>query len=219
VGGGKYIMFVVCGRGKRTTVRRGQRGNWHGHGGGGFCAEVGPLWRSAFRAEGRANPETLGGKPATAFVASDQLKDQVRSELSSQVSSGKVGGKTLNALISGTTPSPQALGEGPSSFVCNLASDCVAVTQSGSGIGLHATAGANLAVFGETASTTGRGVYGLATATTGATIGVWGGSYSTSGVGVSGGRRRRREPPRGCTGCRLVRAGLACTATRRRRRG
>ena len=57
--------------------------------------------------------ETLGGKSATAFVASDQLKDQVRSELSSQVSSGKVGGKTLNALISGTTPSPQALGEGP----------------------------------------------------------------------------------------------------------
>jgi hypothetical protein len=162
----------------------------------------------------------LGGKPATAFVASDQLKDQVRSELSSQVSSMKVGGKTLNALISGATPSPQALGEGQSSFVCNLASDCVAVTQSGSRIGLHATAGANLAVFGETASTTGRGVYGLATATTGATIGVWGGSSSTSGVGVSG----RAPATTGTTkamygGCRLVRAGLACTATRRRCRG
>jgi len=65
-----------------------------------------------------------GGKSATAFVASDQLKEQVRSELSSQVSSGKVGGKTLNALISGTsTPVPQALSEGPSSFACNLASD------------------------------------------------------------------------------------------------
>ena len=132
----------------------------------------------------------------------------------------KVGGKTLNALISGATPSPQALGEGQSSFVCNLASDCVAVTQSGSGIGLHATAGANLAVFGETASTTGRGVYGLATATTGATIGVWGGSSSTSGVGVSG----RAPATTGTTkamygGCRLVRAGLACTATRRRCRG
>jgi hypothetical protein len=131
--------------------------------------------------------ETVGGKPATAFVASDQLQDQVRSELSSQVSSGKVGGKTLTALISGTSmPVPQALSEGPSSFVCNLASDCVAVTQSGSGVGLHVTAPTGSSVLGELSGTSGAAVFGRATAGTGAAIGVWGDSASAGGVGVLG---------------------------------
>ncbi|MGH9580692.1 MAG: tail fiber domain-containing protein, partial [Terriglobales bacterium] len=75
--------------------------------------------------------ETLAGKPATAFVASDQLKDQVRSEVKTQVTQT---GSATRTLV-GTAPSPQSLGEGQSSFLCNLAADCVAVTQSGTGVG------------------------------------------------------------------------------------
>ena len=128
--------------------------------------------------------ETLAGKPATAFVASEQLKQQVQSEVKAQAAQSGTA-KGTRTLI-GTAPSPQALGEGQASFACNLSADCVAVTQSGTGVALHATAGSNVAIFGETASTSGRGLYGLATAATGGTIGVWGSSYSTSGIGMSG---------------------------------
>jgi len=143
--------------------------------------------------------ETVGGKPATAFVASEQLKDQVRSELSSQVSSGKLGGRTLNALIGTTTPSPQALGEGQSSFACGTTTPCVTVSQTSTGSGIQAaaktlglygvatqTTGTTYGVRGQTPSTTGRGVLGYATATSGGTLGVYGLVPSTSGVGLYG---------------------------------
>jgi hypothetical protein len=157
-----------------------------------------------------ADADTLGGKPATAFVASDQLKDQVRSELSSQVSSGKLGGRTLNALIGTTTPSPQAalttptsaapaITSGQSSFACGTTTPCVTVSQSSTGSGIQTaaktlglyglatqTTGTTYGVRGQTASTTGRGILGYATATTGGTIGVYGLVPSTSGIGVLG---------------------------------
>ncbi|MGH6630478.1 MAG: hypothetical protein ACREB3_12165, partial [Burkholderiales bacterium] len=150
--------------------------------------------------------ETLAGKPATAFVASDQLKDQVRSEVKSQAAqSGTV--QSTRTLI-GTAPSPQAMGEGQSSFICNLAADCVAVTQSGAGVGLHATTSSNLAIFGESSSSAGRGVYGLATAGTGNTIGLWGGAYSTNGVGVFGRARAATGATTGVLGVSLSTSGV-----------
>jgi hypothetical protein len=158
-----------------------------------------------------ADADTLGGKPVTAFVATDQLKDQVRSELSSQVSSGKLGGRTFNALIGTTTPSPQAAltsptsaapaitTSGQSSFACSTTTPCVTVSQSSTGIGTQSaaktlglyglatqTTGTTYGVRGQTASTTGRGILGYATATTGGTIGVYGLVPSTSGIGVLG---------------------------------
>ncbi|GIV09307.1 MAG: hypothetical protein KatS3mg019_1398 [Fimbriimonadales bacterium] len=49
-----------------------------------------------------------------------------------------------------------------------------------------ATSGVTSGVFGESASTSGRGVYGLVNATSGFTSGVYGESQSTSGTGVLG---------------------------------
>jgi hypothetical protein len=62
------------------------------------------------------------------------------------------------------------------------------VSTSGTGVyGVAtATSGITSGVYGESASPSGRGVYGAATATSGATYGVYGSSDSTSGRGVFG---------------------------------
>jgi hypothetical protein len=49
-----------------------------------------------------------------------------------------------------------------------------------------ATSGTTYGVRGESASTSGTGVYGRATATTGSPVGVWGNSQSPTGIGVLG---------------------------------
>jgi len=59
------------------------------------------------------------------------------------------------------------------------------LTLSGGGIGLNAS-GTTYGVYGQIASTAGRGVFGSATATSGYTYGVFGESRSTSGTGVYG---------------------------------
>ena len=51
---------------------------------------------------------------------------------------------------------------------------------------MNATTGPNNGVLGQTNSTAGRGVYGLATTTTGQTYGVFGQSNSSTGTGVAG---------------------------------
>jgi hypothetical protein len=59
------------------------------------------------------------------------------------------------------------------------------LSLSGGSIGLDAT-GTTYGVYGKSDSTSGRGVYGLATAMSGYTYGVYGKSNSTSGTGVYG---------------------------------
>jgi hypothetical protein len=170
-----------------------------------------------------ADADTLGGKPATAFVVTDQLKDQVRTELSSQESSGKLGGKTFSTLVGTTSATPQAaltsptsgaaITSGQSSFACTTTTPCVTVSQSSTGFGIQSsaktlalyglatqTAGTAYGVQGRTASTGGRGVFGYATATTGGTIGVYGLALSTSGIGVFGDATAAAGATRGVIG-------------------
>lgn len=177
-----------------------------------------------------ADADTLGGKPATAFVASDQLKDQVRDEVKTQVIQS---GDATRTLI-GAAPAPQAIGEGKSSFVCNVTTDCVTVTQSGAGVGLHATTPTGTSVLGELSGPTGAAVYGRATAgsgaasavqgdaaapnavgvlgrafgTTGTSKGVFGRTFSTSGTGVHGDATTATGATRGVWGTTVSTGGV-----------
>ncbi len=134
--------------------------------------------------------ESLGGKPATAYVASDQLKSQVESSLADP----KLGVRTQDTVVmasGGGTTAPALINETvPATFTCSSASACVGVTQNGTGVGLTATStaasGSTFGMRGQSSSTSGLGLYGLATATTGTAYGVRGDAASTTGRGVYG---------------------------------
>ena len=75
-----------------------------------------------------ADADTLGGKPATAFVASDQLTDKVRDEVKTQVTDS---GSATRTLV-GPAPTPQVIAEtSPATFTCATGGVCVQSTQSG----------------------------------------------------------------------------------------
>ncbi|MBZ5545916.1 MAG: tail fiber domain-containing protein [Acidobacteriia bacterium] len=142
----------------------------------------------AFKA---GDAETLGGKPATAYVASDQLKDQVRSEMTQQLANPTIGLRSLEMMVTNPASTPQAITEtNPSTFTCATSGTCVGVTQSGTGTPLLASSTAASAVVaalrGEAASTAGSGVLGWAKATTGTAVGVKGQTDSTGGMGIYG---------------------------------
>jgi hypothetical protein len=94
----------------------------------------------AFKA---GDADTLGGKPATAFVASDQLKDQVESQVKEQLSNPTVGLRSLEMMVTNPATTPQAITEtNPSTFTCSTSGVCVQTTQNGSGgIALRAVTG------------------------------------------------------------------------------
>ncbi|MBZ5543764.1 MAG: hypothetical protein LAO07_08815, partial [Acidobacteriia bacterium] len=141
----------------------------------------------AFKA---GDAETLGGKPAAAYVASDQLKDQVQSQLKAATGSTDIGLRSLEMMVANPAATPRAIAEGPSTFTCATSGTCVGVTQSGTGTPLLAsstTASAVVAALrGEAASTAGSGVLGWAKATTGTAVGVKGQTDSTGGMGIYG---------------------------------
>jgi hypothetical protein len=132
-----------------------------------------------------ADAESLGGKPASAYVASEELK--------TALSDPKYAQRALNATVLASTgggTAPSFTDTNPSTLTCNVATNCLVITQNS---GAHAllsqmlaTSGAFYGVYGLSASTTGRGVFGQATATTGANYGVRGLTASTSGYGVYG---------------------------------
>jgi len=88
-----------------------------------------------------ADADTLGGKPATAFVASDQLKDQVQSVVQAQTA--QAGAAQGTRTLVGTSPTPQVIAEtSPATFTCATSGVCVQSTQSGAGgIALRAATG------------------------------------------------------------------------------
>ena len=96
----------------------------------------------AFKA---GDADTLGGKPATAYVASDQLKDQVQSEVKEQLANPTVGLRSLEAMVTNPGSTPQAITEtGPSTFTCTTTGTCVTVTQNGTGgISFRAVSGSS----------------------------------------------------------------------------
>ncbi|MGH9649788.1 MAG: tail fiber domain-containing protein, partial [Terriglobales bacterium] len=182
---GRYTVLLGATQGLPVDLFASGEARWLGVSAGKLPEQARMLLVAVPYAFKAADADTLGGKPATAFVASDQLKEQVRAEVKTQVAQPK-GAELGTRTLIGTAPSPQSLGEGQSSFVCNLAADCVAVTQIGTGVGLHITTPTGTSVLGELSGTSGAAVFGRATAATGVASAVQGDSASTGGVGVLG---------------------------------
>ena len=97
----------------------------------------------AFKA---GDADTLGGKPATAYVASDQLKDQVQSEVKDQLANPTIGLRSLEMMVTnpGSTPSALINETSPATFTCTTTGTCVTVTQNGTGgISFRAVSGSS----------------------------------------------------------------------------
>jgi hypothetical protein len=77
----------------------------------------------------------LGGRRASDFVLAEQLKEEVRTQVEAQ----KPATSSVETLVN-NPPNLPAITEGPSTFTCATTGDCVAVTQSGTGRALRATA-------------------------------------------------------------------------------
>jgi hypothetical protein len=143
----------------------------------------------AFKSEDAAR---LGGRRASDFVLAEQLKEEVRTQVEAQ----KPATQSVETLVSNPATMP-AIAEGPSTFTCATTGDCVAVTQSGTGRALRATAtSANEAALLQQ-NGTGYGlrvlsqsnyaIYGVVQgAVVGTTYGVRGLVNSTTGAGILG---------------------------------
>jgi len=152
--------------------------------------------------------ETLGGKPASAFMLAANCSGDVSSPScqatgGSPTSPAAPGAPTANlAGTKGKTqPKPLAVPiNTATNFVDTTADQVVMVQQNGTGFGLRVTAASNTGIFsqavgtsgaiygvrGQTASTGGVGVFGSNTATTGGAYGVLGLTSSSSGAGAYG---------------------------------
>jgi hypothetical protein len=143
----------------------------------------------ALKAEDAAK---LGGRSASDFVLAEQLKEEVRTQVEAQ----KPATQSVETLVSNPATMP-AIAEGPSTFTCATTGDCVAVTQSGTGRALRATAtsGSEAALLQQNG--TGYGlrvlsqnnyaIYGVVQgAVVGTTYGVRGLVNSTTGAGILG---------------------------------
>ena len=102
-----------------------------------------------------------------------------------------------------------ATSQGPTNFSGSTTDQIVGVTQSGTGVGVNAsapskgvvgtataTSGTVIGVEGGSAGTGGYGVYGNASSSTGTTVGVRGNSSSTAGTGVRAADGYQRRYPR-----------------------
>ena len=163
-----------------------------------------------------ADAETLGGKPASAYLLNPQAAEPAPASAHDTPAVASRASTDRNAVTatitgSGTTnyiplwtsssnlgnsivyQSTTGLGIGTTSPKATLDIEKVtgvrAVT-SGNGTAIYGNAtvasGTGKGVEGDSSSTIGTGVAGNANATTGSTQGVWGQSMSTSGVGVYG---------------------------------
>jgi hypothetical protein len=141
--------------------------------------------------------ETLGGKPASAFMLVPAESAQ-GSEPTNRTTPGTP--KKNLTTGSGTQPKPLVTTNAATNFIDNNASQVVLVKQNGTGYGLFAQTPSNFAVFGQVTGTSGTtyavtgiaaapagaGVLGESNATSGGGSGVLGVSNSSTGVGVYG---------------------------------
>jgi hypothetical protein len=143
----------------------------------------------ALKAEDAAK---LGGRSASDFVLTEQLKEEVRTQVEAQ----KPATSTVETLVS-NPPNLPAITEGPSTFTCATTGDCLAVTQSGTGRALRATAtsGSEAALLQQNGtgyglrvlSQSNYAIYGVVQgAVVGTTYGVRGLVNSTTGAGILG---------------------------------
>ncbi|MGD0922594.1 MAG: hypothetical protein ABSA70_12640, partial [Terriglobia bacterium] len=135
----------------------------------------------------------LGGRQASDFVLGEQLKEEVKTQVAAQTPG--IATQAVEMLVSNPPKAP-AIAEGPSTFACATAGDCVAVTQSGTGRALRGTATSasetlllqqNGTGYGLRALAAGNvGVYGLITGSVATSYGVKGETTGTTGAGVFG---------------------------------
>lgn len=120
--------------------------------------------------------ETLSGRNVSDFVLANDTKSQSNSANHGQVNS--------NGSRSSTPPPPA----GPTTFTGSNTTQIVGVTQSGTGVGLSATATTHAAVAGTITGATNTAVYGLASNTSAGSIaaGVTGQANTQMGPGVQG---------------------------------
>jgi hypothetical protein len=133
--------------------------------------------------------ETLGGKPASAFV-------QTSGESSSGQTNSSTGSSLTNLIVAGkqeatnaSTPLHSLVTSGATNFVDTTTNQVLGVTQNGTGYGILASASGNTAIQGTTTkvgTTIVSGVYGVATASSGPARGVTGLTNSTTGTAVFG---------------------------------
>jgi hypothetical protein len=150
-----------------------------------------------------AEADTLGGHAANEFVTTGTLADAVQQQLQPQATSAHGAAVTRKSADVNASAS-----EGATNFSATNASQVVLVTQGGTGAALAATAGNNYALSGAststaiygsstgathstaaaiegiTSSSSGRGIFGYASAATGFNFGLSGQSNSSSGTGI-----------------------------------
>jgi trimeric autotransporter adhesin len=120
--------------------------------------------------------ETLSGRNISDFVLANDAKSQSNSANNNQTNS--------TGARSSSSPPPA----GPTTFTGSNSTQIVGVTQSGSGVGLSATATTHAAVAGTITGATNTAVYGLASNTSAGSIaaGVTGQANTQMGPGVQG---------------------------------
>jgi hypothetical protein len=161
----------------------------------------------ALKAEDAAK---LGGRSASDFVLTEQLKEEVRTQVEAQKPATT---QSVETLVSNPATMPAIAEVVPSTFTCptGTSSDCVTVTQNGTGRALRATAASatnaalvqqsgtgyglqvlsqnNYAIYGVVQGGTGTNyaaIYGVTSAGTGTLYGVRGHTDSTTGAGILG---------------------------------
>lgn len=145
-----------------------------------------------------ADADTLGGKPASAFVLSTQEKTAPASTTVIAATATNTGSHRTNLPRPARVPRPTPAGPRilwVSRLICSWRS--------------FATAGVAKGVYGRSFSNGGIGVHGDATTTAGATRGVWGSSASTGGIGVYGQASATSGTTYGVSGTVASPAGIA----------
>lgn len=112
--------------------------------------------------------ETLGGMSASDFMPANSASSLANGSSTTQSSSSTAANPSANSAIK-----MRVTTDGPTNFSGSTTNQIVAVTQSGTGAGL-------------TASAASKAVVGTATATSGTAYGVEGAASGTGGVGVEG---------------------------------
>jgi len=148
-----------------------------------------------------AEADTLAGRAPADFITTDKLTSAVQHELQAATSTTPVQKNSVNHNSLTT--------DGATNFTDTTTNQVVMVTQKGTGAGLVATAGNNVALSGTstntaiygssngashataaalegvTTATQGRGIFGWANTTTGFNFGLYGQANSVSGTGIA----------------------------------
>ena len=152
--------------------------------------------------------ETLGGKPASAYMLAANCSGDVSSPScqatgGSPASPAAPGAATANLAGTKGKTGPKPLSvpiSTATNFTDSTTNQVVFITQSGTGYGLRVAAPMNTAILsqatgttgtiygvrGETASGAGAGLFGNNTSTTGTAYGMYGQTSSTNGVALAG---------------------------------